>query len=108
MLDTVDELILSALSKNSKQDLHEMGDYIRDYGYNLTIDEIRSRIKILEDEKVILGYTISINIKKVKHKKIRVVLMTFRSSNKILPILALQSLQTFSITPFIKQERYCM
>ena len=39
MLDTVDEIILSALSKNSKQDLHEMGDYIRDYGYNLSLDE---------------------------------------------------------------------
>lgn len=83
MLDTVDELILSALSKNSKQDLHEMGDYIRDYGYNLSLDEISSRIKTLEDEKVILGYTISINIKKVKHKIIRVVLVTFRSSQHL-------------------------
>ena len=83
MLDTVDELILSALSKNSKQDLHEMGDYIRDYGYNLSIEEIRSRIKTLEDEKVISGYTISINNKKVKHKIIRVVLVTFRPSQHL-------------------------
>ena len=83
MLDAIDELILSALSKNSKQDLQEMGDYIKDYGYNLTIDEIRSRIKTLEDEKVISGYNISVNIKKVKHKIIRVELVTFRSSQHL-------------------------
>ena len=83
MLDAIDELILSALSKNSKQDLHEMGENIRDCGYDLTIEEIRSRIKTLEDEKVISGYTISINIKKVKHKIIRVVLVTFRPSQHL-------------------------
>ncbi len=83
MLDAIDELILSALSKNSKQDLQEMGDYIKDYGYNLTTEEIRSRIKTLEDEKVISGYNISINIKKIKHKIIRVELVTFRSSQHL-------------------------
>ena len=83
MLDTIDELILSALSKNSKQDLQEMGDYIKDYGHNLTIEEISSRIKALEDEKVISGYSISVNIEKVKHKIIRVVLVTFRSSQHL-------------------------
>ena len=83
MLDAIDELILSALSKNAKQDLNEMRDYLNDYGYNLNIGEIDTRIKTLEDEKVISGYTISIDTNKVNHKLMRMVLVTFRSSQHL-------------------------
>jgi DNA-binding Lrp family transcriptional regulator len=83
MLDAIDELILSALSKNAKQDLNEIRDYLNDYGYNLNTGEIDTRIKTLENEKVISGYTISIDANKVKHKLIRVVLVTFRSSQHL-------------------------
>ncbi len=82
MLYTIDELILSALSKNS-QDLNEMRDYLNDYGYNLNLGEIDTRIKTLEDEKVIAGCTISIDINKVKQRLMRVVLVTFRSSQHL-------------------------
>ncbi len=60
MLDAIDEIILSALCKNSKQDLNETREYLKGYGYNLNPDEIDTRIKTLEDEKVISAYTISI------------------------------------------------
>jgi Lrp/AsnC family leucine-responsive transcriptional regulator len=83
MLDVTDELILSALSKNAKQDLNEIRDYLNDYGYNLNTGEIETRIKTLEGEKVISGYTISIDANKVKHKLMRVVLVTFRSSQHL-------------------------
>src|SRR6185312_12908070 len=83
MLDTIDEIILSALSKNAKQDIREIKEYLRDYGYSISIEEIYSKIKALENEKVISGYTISIDIKKAKHKIIRIVLITFRSSQHL-------------------------
>ncbi len=83
MLDAIDELILSALSKNAKQDLNEIRDYLNNYGYNLHLDEIDTRIKTLEEEKVISGYTISIDINRVKHKLMRVLLVTFRSSQHL-------------------------
>ena len=83
MLDAIDEIILSALSKNAKQDLQEIEESLKDYGYNLSLEEIDSKIKTLENEKVISGYTISIDIKKIKHKIIRVVLITFRSSQHL-------------------------
>jgi Lrp/AsnC family leucine-responsive transcriptional regulator len=44
MLDNIDELILSALSKNSRQDSKEIWNFLRDYGYNSTEEEIKSRI----------------------------------------------------------------
>ncbi len=83
MLDAIDEIILSALSKNAKQDLQEIGESLKDYGYNLSLEEIDSKIKTLENQRVISGYTISIDIKKIKHKIIRVVLITFRSSQHL-------------------------
>ena len=42
MIDNIDEVILSALSKDSKQDTREIWDFLRDHGYNLSEDEIES------------------------------------------------------------------
>jgi len=83
MIDSIDELILSALSKDAKQDLNEIWDFLRNYGHNLSLEEIDSRIKTLEDEKIISRYTISIDTEKARHRIIRVVLVTFRPSQHL-------------------------
>ncbi|HEX2106401.1 MAG TPA: histidine kinase [Nitrososphaera sp.] len=83
MLDDIDELILSTLSQNSKQDSKEIWDFLRGYGYNLTEDEIDSRIAKLEEAGVITGYTISVDTKKIRRRVIRVVLVTFRTSQHL-------------------------
>ncbi len=83
MIDSIDELILSALSMDAKQDLNEIWDFLRNYGHDLSLEEIDSRIKTLEDEKIISRYTISIDTKKVPHRIIRVVLVTFRPSQHL-------------------------
>jgi DNA-binding Lrp family transcriptional regulator len=61
MLDNIDELILSTLSKNSRQDSKEIWDFLMGCGYTLTEEEIGSRIARLEAEGIIAGYTISVN-----------------------------------------------
>jgi DNA-binding Lrp family transcriptional regulator len=83
MQDKIDELILSALSNNSKQDTLEIWDFLRGFGFDLSEDEIESRIARLEDEGVITGYTISVNTKKISRRVIRVVLVTFRTSQHL-------------------------
>ena len=45
MIDNIDEIILSALSKDSKQDTREIWDFLRDHGYNLSEDEIEIEIR---------------------------------------------------------------
>ena len=80
MIDNIDELIISALSKDSKQDTREIWDFLRDHGYNLSEDEIESRILRLEDDQVITGYTISVNTKKIRRRIIRVALVRFKFS----------------------------
>ena len=43
MVDAVDELILSALTQNSRQDTTEIWESLRDQGYSLTEEEIESK-----------------------------------------------------------------
>ena len=72
MLDSIDELILSTLSRNSRQDTKEIWDFLRGFGHRITEDEIESRIARLEEEGVISGYTISVNTSKLMRRVIRV------------------------------------
>jgi len=83
MIDKIDELIISALSQNSKQATFEIWDYLNGFNYNLTEEEIESRISKLEEEGVIKGYTITVDVKKIPHKVIRVDLVTFRTSQAL-------------------------
>jgi DNA-binding Lrp family transcriptional regulator len=83
MIDDVDELILSTLGHNSKQDWREIWDFLRGYGYNLTEEEIESRIAKLEQDGVITGYTINVDLKKIRRRTLRVVLVTFKTSQHL-------------------------
>lgn len=83
MVDEVDELIVSALSQNSKQSSFEIWDFLRNHGISLTEDEIDSRITRLEEEDVIKYYTVAVNTKKLRRRVIRVDLVTFRPSQAL-------------------------
>lgn len=83
MLDNIDELILSALSKDSRQGSKEISDFLKGYGYNLMEEEIESRIDRLEAEGIITSYTISMDTTKIKRRVVRVVLVTFRTSQHL-------------------------
>jgi DNA-binding Lrp family transcriptional regulator len=83
MHDDIDELILSSLSKDSKQDIKEIWDFLMGFGHNLTEEEIESRITRLEEERVITGYTVSVDTRKIRRRIIRVVLVTFRTSQHL-------------------------
>jgi len=83
MVDEVDELVLSALSKNSRQDTQEIWDYLRGHGHNLTEGEIESRISKLEQDGIITGYTISVDMKKLRRRTMRVALVTFKTSQHL-------------------------
>jgi DNA-binding Lrp family transcriptional regulator len=83
MIDDADELILSALSKDSRQDTKEIWDFLRGHGHNLTEEEIESRITKMEEEGVITGYTISVNTKKLRRRTMRMALVTFKTSQHL-------------------------
>ncbi len=82
-MDKIDDLILSALSQDSRQKPFAIWDFLRGYGYNIPQDEIESRIKGMEDDGVIRGYTISVDTKKVKGRVVYIDLVKFRSSQAL-------------------------
>lgn len=83
MVDAIDELILSALTQNSRQDTIEIWELLRDQGYSLTEEEIESKISKLHDEGVIKKYTISVNTKKLRRRVMRVALVRFKVSQHL-------------------------
>ena len=100
MLDNIDELILSTLSKDSRQGSKEIWDFLRGYGYNLMEEEIESRIGRLEAEGIITSYTISVDTTKIKRRVIRVVLVTFKTSQHLFRRLEVLK-KYLADTPFV-------
>ena len=60
MTDEIDELIISTLSKDSRQDSAEIWDFLRGFGHSITQEEIESRISKLTEEGIITGYSLSL------------------------------------------------
>tara|TARA_Y100001963_G_C6760890_1_gene439421 strand:- start:305 stop:838 length:534 start_codon:yes stop_codon:yes gene_type:complete len=83
MTDEIDELIISALSKDSRQDSAEIWDFLRGFGHSITREEIESRISKLCEEGVITGYSITINPIKLPQRIIRTTLITFKVSQSL-------------------------
>lgn len=83
MVDRIDELIVSALSRDSRQDVSEIWDLLRGLGHNVPEEEIESRIEALERDGVIKNYTIAVDSKKLPGRVIRVDLVTFRTSQAL-------------------------
>lgn len=83
VIDGIDELILSTLSRNSKQDTKEIWAFLRDYGHSLTNDEIESRVRRLEEDHIITRYIISVDTDKINRLATRVLLLRFRTSQHL-------------------------
>ena len=83
MLDEIDELIISALSKDSRQDSAELWDFLRGFGHEITQEEIESRISKLDQDGVIKGYSITVDPKKLPQRIIRTTLITFKVSQSL-------------------------
>lgn len=83
LVDKIDELLISALSQNSKYETAEICDFLRSFGYRVSEEEVESRISILEDDGVIKGYTILVDSKKIPKRVVRVDLVRFRTSQAL-------------------------
>jgi DNA-binding Lrp family transcriptional regulator len=83
MVDKIDEAILSSLSQNSRQTTFEIWDFLKGFGYNLSEEEISSRVSKLEEDGIIRGYTVVPDTKKIPGRVIRVDLVTFRTSQAL-------------------------
>lgn len=81
MLDEIDKIILSQLGKNARITSLQITRKLRDLGFDITDRAIRQRLRRLENNNVILGYSAILNPEYVSAKVNRTVMMKFRISN---------------------------
>jgi len=82
-VDSIDELIISALTSDARQDISEIVDFLRGHNHKLSNFEVESRIDKLIRNRVITNYTISVDPKKIPSRVIRTTLMTFKISQSL-------------------------
>lgn len=82
-MDGVDELLISALSLDARQDAAELRDFARGAGHDVSEDEIESRRRSLEGQGVIKNYAACVDPKKIPGRVVRVDLVTFRTSQAL-------------------------
>jgi DNA-binding Lrp family transcriptional regulator len=80
LLDEIDKITLSELGKNARITSLQITRKLRDLGFDITDRAIRHRLRRLESNKVILGYSTILNQEYVLAKINRTVLIKFRIS----------------------------
>lgn len=83
MTDNVDRVILAAMSQDARQGIFEIWDVLRGAGYNISHEEIESRIESMEADGTISGYTITIDAKKIPGRVVHIEMIKFRSSQAL-------------------------
>ncbi len=83
MVDGIDELIISALGRDSRQGTFELWDFLRGLGHEIPEGEVESRRQALESGGIIKNYTISVDSGRLAGRVVRVDLMKFRTSQAL-------------------------
>ncbi len=83
MTDAIDDIILSALSRDARQETFGIWDVLRGAGHNISHEEIESRIGSMESRGIIRGYTIAIDTKKIPGRVVHIEMIKFRSSQAL-------------------------
>ena len=78
MIDEIDKVILSDLSKNARIPVAEIADHLRQMEHKITERAIRYRLKRLEQSNTILGYSPIFNPSLISDKISRTVLLKFK------------------------------
>ncbi|HXW12440.1 MAG TPA: GAF domain-containing protein [Nitrososphaeraceae archaeon] len=78
MLDEIDKTILSYLGKNGRISSTEIQRSLKDMGYQLTERAIRYRLRRLEGDNVILGYSAILNPSFISEKLNRTITLKFK------------------------------
>jgi DNA-binding Lrp family transcriptional regulator len=82
MPDEIDNIILSQLGKNSRISSQDISKVLQNFDYSITDRAIRQRMRKLEKNNIILGYSTILNPELVSDKVNRTILPKFKFSKK--------------------------
>ena len=78
MLDEIDKIMLSTLGRNGRISSSDIERSLQDMGYSITERAIRYRIRRLETNNTILGYSVILNPSFVSNKVNRTIILKFK------------------------------
>jgi DNA-binding Lrp family transcriptional regulator len=80
IIDEIDKVILSSLSKNARIPAADIANHLKNIGYKITERAIRYRLRRLEENNIVLGYSAIFNPSLTSEKINRTVMLKFRFS----------------------------
>jgi DNA-binding Lrp family transcriptional regulator len=80
LFDEIDKIILSQLGKNARMSSLQIANMLKDMGYDITDRSVRHRLKRLEKNNAILGYSAILNPSFVSEKINRTIILKFKFS----------------------------
>jgi DNA-binding Lrp family transcriptional regulator len=81
LLDEIDKIMLSTLGRNGRKSSSDIERSLQDMGYRITERAIRYRLRRLESNNTILGYSVILNPSFVSNKVNRTIILKFKYSS---------------------------
>ena len=78
IIDEIDKVILSSLSKNARIPAVDIANNLKNIGYKITERAIRYRLRRLEENNIVLGYSAIFNPSLTSEKISRTIMLKFR------------------------------
>ena len=78
IVDEIDKVILSRLSKNARIPAADIANNLKSMGYKITERAIRYRLRRLEQNNIVLGYSTIFNPSLTSEKINRTIMLKFR------------------------------
>lgn len=78
IIDEIDKVILSSLSKNARIPAVDIANNLKNTGYKITERAIRYRLRRLEQNNIVLGYSAIFNPSLTSEKISRTIMLKFR------------------------------
>ena len=101
MIDEIDKVILSDLSKNARIPVAEIVGHLRQMEHKITERAIRYRLKRLESSNTILGYSPIFNPSIISDKISRTILLKFRITRNVSDLVE-------KLTKYIDNSDFCL
>ena len=77
IIDEIDKVILSSLGKNARIPAVDIANNLKNIGYKITERAIRYRLRRLEENNIVLGYSAIFNPSLTSEKISRTIMLIF-------------------------------
>ena len=100
MVDAIDKIILTELGKNARKSSQEIAKNLQNKEYHITDRGIRHRLRRLEKNNVILGYSVMLNPELISEKINRTIVLKFKFTESTSELIS-------RLTNYVNESQFC-